>query len=30
MGVHNIGQGHRGKVPASQYIEKKHYTRFGG
>ena len=29
-GVQNIGQGHQVKVHASQYIEKKHYIRFGG
>ena len=29
-GVQNIGQGHLVKVLPSQYIEKKHYIRFGG
>ena len=29
-GVQNIGQGTRSRYLPSQYIEKKHYIRFGG
>ena len=29
-GVQNIGQGHSSRYLPSQYIKKKHYTRFGG
>ena len=29
-GVQNIGQGHRSRYLPSQYIEKKHYSMFGG